>query len=73
VARGLAEELTQFDVDERQPVNPRGPAVPGDRLGATTVNLRGAIIVSEAGRVVDVWPVFPQGPGDHGFARFLAT
>ncbi len=40
--------------------------VPG--YSPTTVNMHKAFFVVSGERVVDVWPVLPRGPGDHGLA-----
>ena len=71
-ARYYAEEHALFDVDDRM------TADLGDRLyltcgyAPTTVNLHDVFHVVRAGVVTDLWPVFPRGPGDHGFAAALA-
>lgn len=71
-ARYYAEEHALFDVDKRL------DAQPGDQLriqcgyAPTTVNLHEVLYVVEQGTVVDVWPVFPRGPSDHGFLAVLA-
>jgi D-serine deaminase-like pyridoxal phosphate-dependent protein len=41
--------------------------IPGD--GANTVNLHDMYYVVADGRVSDVWPVIPRGPGHHGLAQ----
>jgi 3-hydroxy-D-aspartate aldolase len=72
VARYYAEEHALFDVDDRM------TADLGDHLwltcgyAPTTVNLHDVFHVVRAGVVTDVWPIFPRGPGDHGFLVALA-
>jgi D-serine deaminase-like pyridoxal phosphate-dependent protein len=71
-ARYYAEEHALFDVDERL------DAQPGDQLriqcgyAPTTVNLHEVLYIVKDDSVVDVWPVFPRGPSDHGFLGLLA-
>ncbi len=71
VARYYAEEHALFDVDDRM------TADLGDHLwltcgyAPTTVNLHDVFHVVRAGVVADVWPIFPRGPGDHGFLAAL--
>jgi hypothetical protein len=35
------------------------------------VNLHDVLFAYRDGEVVDVWPVFPRGPGHHGFLSSL--
>ncbi len=71
VARYYAEEHALFDTDDRF------RADIGDRLrlvsgyAPTTVNLHDALFAVRDGEVVDVWPVFPRGPGHAGFLSSL--
>ncbi len=70
-ARYYAEEHALFDVDERL------TAGLGDRIhlvcgyAPTTVNLHDVIFGYRGTEVVDVWPVFPRGPGHHGLLTAL--
>jgi D-serine deaminase-like pyridoxal phosphate-dependent protein len=71
VARYYAEEHALFDVDGRF------TAAAGDQVrlvsgyAPTTVNLHDVIFVVQGDRVTDAWPVFPRGPGHHGFPASL--
>lgn len=71
VPRFYAEEHAQFDVDGRfeAGVGDRVQLVSG--YAPTTVNLYDAIFAVSGGQVVSVWPVFPRGPGHHGFLTSL--
>jgi D-serine deaminase-like pyridoxal phosphate-dependent protein len=71
VARFYAEEHAQFDVDGRfEPgVGDRVQLVSG--YAPTTVNLHDVIFAVSGGEVVNVWPVFPRGPGHSGFLTSL--
>lgn len=71
VARYYAEEHALFDVDGRLDIAVGGRLRLMSGYAPTTVNLHDAFYVVQAGRVVDVWPVFPRGPGDHGFLNAL--
>ena len=70
-ARYYAEEHALFDTD------PGFRAALGDRMrlicgyAPTTVNLHDVIFAVEGDQVVDVWPVFPRGPGHYGFLQSL--
>lgn len=73
VARYFAEEHALFDVDAGF------AATLGDHLrlicgyAPTTVNLHDVIYVAHGAEIVDVWPVFPRGPSDHGFLRLFES
>jgi D-serine deaminase-like pyridoxal phosphate-dependent protein len=71
VARFYAEEHAQFDVDGRfeAGVGDRVQLVSG--YAPTTVNLHDVIFAVSGGEVVNVWPVFPRGPGHSGFRTSL--
>ena len=71
VARFYAEEHAQFDVDGRfeAGVGDRVQLVSG--YAPTTVNLHDVIFAVSGGEVVNVWPVFPRGPGHSGFLTSL--
>lgn len=71
VAKFYAEEHAQFDVDERfeAGVGDRVQLVSG--YAPTTVNLYDVIFAVSGGQVVNVWPVFPRGPGHSGFLTSL--
>ena len=66
-ARYFAEEHALFDTD------PGFRAELGDKMrlvcgyAPSTVNLHDVIFAVEGDEVVDVWPVFPRGPGHSGF------
>lgn len=71
------EDLAVKVFDEEHGVFLRPSAGPriGDVLellvgyAPSTVNLYDAYHVVEDGRVVDIWPIVPRGPGHHGLAR----
>jgi D-serine deaminase-like pyridoxal phosphate-dependent protein len=65
-ARYFAEEHALFDVDERcgLKLSDTAELVPG--YAPTTVNLYDVYHVVENGVVVDIWPIFPRGPGHGG-------
>ena len=65
-ARFFAEEHALFDVDERCPLKLGDATELTPGYAPTTVNLYDAYHVVENGVVVDVWPVFPRGPGHGG-------
>jgi D-serine deaminase-like pyridoxal phosphate-dependent protein len=67
VARYYAEEHALFDTDDRfrADIGDRVRLVSG--YAPTTVNLHDALFAVRHGEVVDVWPVFPRGPGHAGF------
>lgn len=71
-ARYYAEEHALFDVDAGL------TARAGDRLrliagyAPSTVNLHDVIFAARGGVVREVWPVFPRGPGHHGFLTALS-
>ena len=71
VAKFYAEEHAQFDVDGRfeAGVGDRVQLVSG--YAPTTVNLYDVIFAVSGGQVVNVWPVFPRGPGHSGFLTSL--
>jgi D-serine deaminase-like pyridoxal phosphate-dependent protein len=71
VATFYAEEHALFDVDERftAGVGDRVQLVSG--YAPTTVNLHDVIFAVRGGQVVNVWPVFPRGPGHAGFLASL--
>jgi len=64
--RYLAEEHALFDVDDRCRLSLGDTAelIPG--YTPSTINLYDAYHVVEKGRVVDIWPVLPRGPGHLG-------
>jgi D-serine deaminase-like pyridoxal phosphate-dependent protein len=72
-ARYYAEEHALFDTD------PDFRAGLGDKMrlvcgyAPTTVNLHDVIFAVEGDQVVDVWPVFPRGPGHCGFRWSFGT
>ena len=68
-ARYLAEEHAIFDVDERCGLSLGDTAelVPG--YAPSTVNLYDAYHVVGKGRVVDIRPIVPRGPGHLGLGR----
>jgi D-serine deaminase-like pyridoxal phosphate-dependent protein len=65
-ARYFAEEHALFDVDERcgLKLGDTVELVPG--YAPTTVNLYDVYHVVEGGKVVDIWPIIPRGPGHAG-------
>jgi D-serine deaminase-like pyridoxal phosphate-dependent protein len=67
-ARYFAEEHALFDVDERcaLKLGDRAELIPG--YAPSTVNLYDVYHVVEKGIVVDIWPIFPRGPGHNGLA-----
>jgi D-serine deaminase-like pyridoxal phosphate-dependent protein len=71
-ARYYAEEHALFDVDGGL------TARPGDQLrlvcgyAPTTVNLHDVMFAIRDGVVAEIWPVFPRGPGHHGFLTCMA-
>lgn len=65
-ARFFAEEHALFDVDERCPLKLGDATELTPGYAPTTVNLYDAYHVVEKGVVVDIWPVFPRGPGHGG-------
>ena len=71
VARGYSEEHALFDTDAgfRADVGDRVRLVSG--YAPTTVNLHDALFAVSREEVVDVWPVFPRGPGHAGFLTSL--
>jgi D-serine deaminase-like pyridoxal phosphate-dependent protein len=71
IPRFYSEEHARFDVDERfgHGVGDRVQLISG--YAPTTVNLHDAIFGVSGGQVVDVWPVFPRGPGHAGFLTSL--
>ena len=73
VARYFAEEHALFDVDDRftADVGERVRLVSG--YAPTTVNLHDVIFAAEGDQVVEVWPVFPRGPGHCGFLTSLGS
>ncbi|HXQ81946.1 MAG TPA: alanine racemase [Opitutaceae bacterium] len=64
--RYLAEEHAIFDVDDRCRLSLGDTAelIPG--YAPSTINLYDAYHVVEEGRVVDIWPILPRGPGHVG-------
>jgi D-serine deaminase-like pyridoxal phosphate-dependent protein len=69
-ARFFAEEHALFDVDERCALKLGDATELTPGYAPTTVNLYDAYHVVENGVVVDIWPVYPRGPGHGGL---LAT
>lgn len=65
-ARFFAEEHALFDIDERCQLQLGDTAALVAGYAPTTVNLHDVYYVIEDGRVVDLWPVFPRGPGHVG-------
>jgi D-serine deaminase-like pyridoxal phosphate-dependent protein len=67
-ARYFAEEHALFDVDGRcrLDIGDKAELIPG--YAPSTVNLYDVFHVVEGGVVVDIWPVFPRGPGHNGLA-----
>jgi D-serine deaminase-like pyridoxal phosphate-dependent protein len=65
-ARYFAEEHALFDVDEKcaLQLGDTMEFIPG--YSPTTVNLYDAYHVVENGKVIDVWPIIPRGPGHGG-------
>lgn len=65
-ARYFAEEHALFDVDERcrLKLGDTVELIPG--YAPTTVNLYDVYHVIENGRVTDIWPIIPRGPGHGG-------
>jgi D-serine deaminase-like pyridoxal phosphate-dependent protein len=65
-ARYFAEEHALFDVDERCHLKLRDTAqvIPG--YAPSTVNLYDVYHVVEDGKVTDIWPIIPRGPGHAG-------
>jgi D-serine deaminase-like pyridoxal phosphate-dependent protein len=65
-ARYFAEEHALFDVDERcrLKLGDVTKLIPG--YAPSTVNLYDVYHVMEGGRVTDVWPIIPRGPGHGG-------
>ncbi len=72
-ARYYAEEHALFDT------GPDFRAGLGDKMrlvcgyAPTTVNLHDVIFAVEGDQVVDIWPVFPRGPGHCGFLWSLGS
>jgi D-serine deaminase-like pyridoxal phosphate-dependent protein len=71
VARYYAEEHALFDTDDRfrADIGDRVRLVSG--YAPTTVNLHDVLFAVRDDQVVDVWPVFPRGPGHSGFLTSL--
>ena len=65
-ARFFAEEHALFDVDERCPLKLGDTVELTPGYAPTTVNLYDAYHVVEKDTVVDIWPIFPRGPGHGG-------
>jgi D-serine deaminase-like pyridoxal phosphate-dependent protein len=65
-ARYFAEEHALFDVDDRcrLKLGDKAELVPG--YAPSTVNLYDVYHVVEKGIVVEIWPIFPRGPGHNG-------
>jgi D-serine deaminase-like pyridoxal phosphate-dependent protein len=65
-ARYLAEEHAIFDVDGRcrLALGDTAELIPG--YTPSTINLYDAYHVVESGRVTDIWPIIPRGPGHIG-------
>jgi len=72
-ARYYAEEHALFDT------GPDFRATLGDKMrlvcgyAPTTVNLHDVMFAVEGDQVVDIWPVFPRGPGHCGFLWSVST
>jgi D-serine deaminase-like pyridoxal phosphate-dependent protein len=64
--RYLAEEHAIFDVDERCRLSLGDVTELLPSYTASTINLYDAYHIVENGRVVDVWPILPRGPGHVG-------
>ncbi|MEP7025647.1 MAG: hypothetical protein ABJB47_17970, partial [Actinomycetota bacterium] len=71
VARYYAEEHALFDVDEHFTAGVGDQVQLVSGYAPTTVNLHDVIFVVQGDRVIDAWPVFPRGPGHHGFPASL--
>jgi D-serine deaminase-like pyridoxal phosphate-dependent protein len=71
VARYYAEEHALFDTDERlrADIGDRVRLVSG--YAPTTVNLHDVLFAVRDDEVIEVWPVFPRGPGHSGFLTSL--
>ena len=65
-ARSFAEEHALFDVDDRcgLKLGDTAELIPG--YAPSTVNLYDVYHVVENGVVVDIWPIYPRGPGHAG-------
>jgi D-serine deaminase-like pyridoxal phosphate-dependent protein len=65
-ARYFAEEHALFEVDDRcgLKLGDKAELIPG--YAPSTVNLYDVYHVVENGVVVDIWPIFPRGPGHNG-------
>lgn len=71
VARYYAEEHALFDVDDRLRAGPADRIRLVSGYAPTTVNLHDVLFAVQGEQVVDVWPVFPRGPGHGGFLTSL--
>jgi hypothetical protein len=67
VARCYAEEHARFDVDDRLTVDIGGHARLISRYALPTVTLHDALPAFRGDEVADVGPMYPCGPGRHGF------
>jgi D-serine deaminase-like pyridoxal phosphate-dependent protein len=71
VARGCAEEHALFDTDDRFRADIGDCVRLVSGYAPTTVNLHDAMFAVRDTEVIDVWPVFPRGPGHAGFLSSL--
>jgi D-serine deaminase-like pyridoxal phosphate-dependent protein len=71
VARYYAEEHALFDADDALTADVGDHVHLISGYAPTTVNLHDVLFAYRDGEVVDVWPVFPRGPGHHGFLSSL--
>jgi D-serine deaminase-like pyridoxal phosphate-dependent protein len=71
VARYFAEEHALFDTSSayRADLGDHVQLIAG--YAPTTINLHDVMFVHRSGVVSDIWPVFPRGPGHHGFQQLL--
>jgi D-serine deaminase-like pyridoxal phosphate-dependent protein len=72
-ARYYAEEHALFDVAGSVTLQVGDQARLACGYAPTTVNLHDVFYAVRDGRVAQVWPVFPRGPGHHGFLAALGA
>ena len=72
-ARYFAEEHAVFDVDDASAFELGDTVELTPGYAPSTVNLYDAYHVVEGGVVVDIWPVFPRGPGHSGLLTELLS